>query len=61
MATSVELRPLLMTDYLEVISPDEIRIKGHRLGLEHIVEHYREGWTAEQIAQEFPGLALEKI
>jgi uncharacterized protein (DUF433 family) len=50
-----------MTDYLEVVNPDEIRIKGHRLGLEHVVERYREGWIAEQIAQEFPGLALDKI
>jgi uncharacterized protein (DUF433 family) len=61
MATLAELQPLVMTNYLEVVGPDEIRIKGHRLGLEHIVERYREGWSAEQITEEFPGLALEKV
>jgi uncharacterized protein (DUF433 family) len=50
-----------MTDYLEAIGPDEIRIKGHRLGLEHLVERYCEGWSAEQIAQEFLGLSLQKV
>jgi len=50
-----------LEDYLDFQGPDTIRIKGHRIGLEHIVERYHEGYSPEQIAQEFPGLSLEKI
>ncbi len=50
-----------LEDYLDFQRPDTIRIKGHRIGLEHVVEHYHEGYSPEQIAQEFPGLSLEKI
>jgi uncharacterized protein (DUF433 family) len=38
-----------------------IRIKGHRIGIEHVLAYYHEGYTPEEIAQEFPGLSLEKI
>jgi uncharacterized protein (DUF433 family) len=48
-------------DYLEFAGPDEIKIKGHRIGLEHVVDLYQDGHTAEQIAEEFPGLPREKI
>lgn len=46
---------------LEFVNPLEIRIKGHRIGLEHVVERYREGYSTLQIAQDFPGLGEEKI
>ena len=42
-------------------APDYIRIKGHRLGIEHVVRLYNEYCDPEQIAQHFPGLSLEKI
>jgi uncharacterized protein (DUF433 family) len=58
---TMEIRPIPVDDYLEVVSPDVIRVKGHRIGLEHIVEYYREGFSPEQIALEFPGLSLSKI
>jgi uncharacterized protein (DUF433 family) len=48
-------------DYLEFVGPDEIKIKGHRIGLEDIVELYWDGLTAEQIAGELPGLPRRKI
>lgn len=38
-----------------------IRIKGHRIGIEHVLAYYREGYTPDEIAEEFPGLDLEKI
>lgn len=50
-----------LEDYLDFHDPDDIRLKGHRLGLEHIIERYREGSTPEQIAIEFPGLSLEQV
>ncbi len=50
-----------LEDYLDFQGPDVIRIKGHRVGIEHIVERYHDGFSPEQIAQEFPGMSLEKI
>ena len=50
-----------LEEYLEVQGPDVVRIKGHRIGLEHIVERYQEGFSPEEIALDFPGLSLEKI
>jgi uncharacterized protein (DUF433 family) len=50
-----------LTDYLDIQAPDVIRLKGHRLGLEHIVERYQEGYTPEQMALEYPGVSLEQL
>ena len=50
-----------LEEYLEVQVPDVVRIKGHRIGLEHIIERYQEGFSPEEIALDFPGLSLEKI
>jgi len=36
-------------------------LTGHRIGIEHIVERFQEGWSAEQIAMDYPGVALKKI
>jgi uncharacterized protein (DUF433 family) len=50
-----------LADYLDFVSPDIIRLKGHRIGLEQIVERYHLGANPEQIALDFPGLSLEMI
>ena len=50
-----------LEDYLDFLGPNVIRIKGHRINLEDIVDCYHEGYSPEQIAQEFPDLSLEKI
>lgn len=50
-----------LEDYFDVLGPNQIRLKGHRIGIEHVVELFREGSSAEQIAQTFPGLSLEQI
>ena len=42
-------------------SSDAIQIKGHRIGIEHVLSFYREGYSPDEIAREFPGLSLEKI
>jgi uncharacterized protein (DUF433 family) len=59
--TTIEISALPMNEYLEQPTPDVVQIKGHRIGLEHIVELYQEGFSAEQIAQEFPGVELKAI
>lgn len=50
-----------LEDYFTFLGPDTIRLKGHRLGIEDILELYDAGYSAEQIALEFPGLSLEQI
>lgn len=61
MTMTIELHTLDLADYFEVVAGDAIRIKGHRIGIEHIIERYHEGFSPEAIALEFPGLSLEKI
>ena len=50
-----------ITQYFDFVSEDVIRLKGHRLGIEHVLAFYHEGYTPEQIAQEFPGVDLAVI
>ncbi|MEA3440976.1 MAG: DUF433 domain-containing protein [Chloroflexota bacterium] len=56
-----ETYQIILSQYFDFIDDDTIRIKGHRIGIEHVLSHYLEGFTPEEIAQEFPGLDLEKI
>jgi len=60
-AAPVVVRPVHLEDYFEVQEPGAIRIKGHRIGIEHVVERYHNGLSPEQIAQDLPGLSLEKV
>lgn len=48
-------------DYFEMLDPDEIRLKGHRIWLEDVVDLYKAGKTAEELAARFPTLTLEQI
>ncbi len=50
-----------LEDYFDFEDAELIRIKGHRIGIEHVVALYQEGYSPEQIMQEFPGLSLEQI
>lgn len=51
-----------LEDYFDFFdTPYAIRIKGRRIGLEHIVERYKEGQSPEQIAAYFDDLPLEDI
>jgi uncharacterized protein (DUF433 family) len=61
MTVPLELHPVNLEEYFETVSEGAVRIKGHRIGIEHIIERYHAGYTPEHIAQEFPGLSLEKI
>jgi uncharacterized protein (DUF433 family) len=47
--------------YLEVDSPDEIRLKGHRIWLEHIVTRTRRGMSAVDIVADLPTLTIEEV
>jgi uncharacterized protein (DUF433 family) len=50
-----------LEDYFDFLGPETIRLKGYRIGIEHVLAFYRDGFSPEQIAQEYPGLSLEKI
>ena len=50
-----------LTRYFEFLDSGAIKIRGHRLGIEHILGYYLDGYSAEEIAEEFPGLGLKVI
>ncbi|HIK13433.1 MAG TPA: DUF433 domain-containing protein [Oscillatoriaceae cyanobacterium M33_DOE_052] len=50
-----------LEDYFEFLSPDDIRIKGHRIGIDDVIKYYLDGYTPEQIQTDLPSLSLEKI
>jgi uncharacterized protein (DUF433 family) len=50
-----------LEDYFEFVSPDDIRIKGHRIGIDDVLYYYLEGYTPEEIAAQLPTLNLEEI
>ena len=51
-----------LEDYFEVQAPDDIRIKGHRIGIESILDEYLDRHRSpEQIAKRFPTLELDQV
>lgn len=50
-----------LEDYFEFLDPDDIRIKGHRIGIDDVIDYYLQGYTPEQILEHLPTLNLEKI
>ena len=50
-----------LEDYFEFLGPDDIRIKGHRVGIDDVLYYYLEGYTPEEISANLPSLNLEQI
>ncbi|NER19952.1 MAG: DUF433 domain-containing protein [Symploca sp. SIO1B1] len=51
-----------LEDYFTFLRPDDIRVKGSRVGIEHILDEYvTNGKSPEEIAQLFDTLKLEEI
>lgn len=50
-----------LPDFLTLNEKGGIRITGHRIDLYHIVELYRDGYSAEMMHCEFPTLSLVVI
>lgn len=50
-----------LEDYFLFISEDDIRIKGHRIGIDNVLFYFLEGYTPEEIRAIYPDLSLEKI
>jgi uncharacterized protein (DUF433 family) len=47
--------------YLDAVTPDDVRIKGTRVGIEHVLSAYLDGYLPEEIAVEFPTVTLEQV
>jgi uncharacterized protein (DUF433 family) len=51
-----------LEDYFDFLAPNDIRLKGHRIGIETILFDYLElGLSAEEIALRYPTLSLEEV
>src|SRR5436190_957289 len=56
-----EGRVMHLPDFLSEVSPGEIRLTGHRIGLYSIIRMRREGLSAEEMVEEMPSLELEQV
>ncbi|MBP1468924.1 DUF433 domain-containing protein [Candidatus Chloroploca sp. M-50] len=53
---------LNLESYFDHLAPDDIRIKGTRIGIESVLyEYVHRGQAAEAIAAHFPTLSLEQV
>lgn len=50
-----------LDEYFEVITPLDIRIKGHRIGIDDVLAYHFQGLTPQQIAEGLPTLSMDKI
>ncbi|HEY9794991.1 MAG TPA: DUF433 domain-containing protein [Leptolyngbyaceae cyanobacterium] len=50
-----------LEDYFDFLSPDDIRIKGHRIGIDNVLDYYLQGYSPEEIAANLSTLSLEQI
>ena len=49
-----------LENYFDFINENAIRIKGHRIGIEHVLRDYCEGASPEELLLRYPTLSLEK-
>lgn len=51
-----------LEDYFDFLADDDIRIKGHRIGIETVLYDYiHNACTPEEIVKRYPTLTLEKV
>jgi len=50
-----------LESYLDFLSPDDIRIKGTRVGIETVLDDYLSGASPEEIAARYRTLTLEQV
>jgi uncharacterized protein (DUF433 family) len=57
-----KVNSMRLEDYFDLIGPDDIRIRGTRVGIETVLYDYiHRGHAPEEIAQSYPVLELEQI
>lgn len=53
---------MLIEDYFDFLAPNDIRIKGRRIGIENVLYQYlHKTRTPEEIAESFDDLRLEQV
>lgn len=52
---------MVLTEFFDFIATDDIRVKGHRIGIETILLDYLDGYTPEEIAQRYPTLSMQEV
>ena len=58
----VPLRTMELETYFDFLAPDDIRVKGTRIGIESILYDYiHRGQSPEAIAARYPSLTLEQV
>lgn len=51
-----------LQEYFDFLAPDDIRLRGTRIGIESVLyEYIFRGKTAESIAELFPSISLEQV
>lgn len=51
-----------LEDYFDFLAPDDIRLKGSRIGIETVLYDYiHKAMTAEEIADQYDTLTLEQV
>lgn len=50
-----------LESYFEFLSPDDIRLKGTRVGIETVISDYLQGASPEEIAARYRTLTLEQV
>ena len=50
-----------LRDYFDFNSEIDIRIKGHRIAIQHVLNKYQEGKGPDELLRRFPTLSMEKI
>lgn len=51
-----------LDNYFDFLAPNDIRLKGRRVGIEHVLyEYIHKARTPEEIAEEFDSLSLEQV
>jgi len=50
-----------LESYFEFLAPDDIRIKGTRIGIETVLDDYLNGASPEEIAVRYRNLSLEQV
>lgn len=57
--TATELLDRIVVD--QQICFGKPTIRGHRIWVSLVLDYLAEGWTPEQIVEEFPGLAVDDV
>jgi uncharacterized protein (DUF433 family) len=50
-----------LEEYFDFLSPEDIRIRGTRVGIESVLLAYLRGASPEEIRERFPSVTLEQI